>query len=175
LERLGNIFGGRFLASIIPVLCGLLGVLLTNLPFSLFGNWFPSPMYALMPIYFWCLVRPDLMSPGWAFVIGVAHDVISGEPPGIWAASFVATYAIIDKQRDAFAGLSGWGAILGFATGTLVACSTHYVINSLYRWQLMPVSGSVKEFAVTALMYFPALFLLGWLHRRLVGPLRSEF
>jgi rod shape-determining protein MreD len=175
LERLGNIFGGHFLASIIPVLCGLLGVLLTNLPFSLFGNWFPSPMYALMPIYFWCLVRPDLMSPGWAFVIGVAHDVISGEPPGIWAASFVATYAIIDKQRDAFAGLSGVGAILGFATGTLVACGANYVISSFCKWQLLPVTGSIKIFAVTSLLYIPAAFLLGWLHRHLVGPLRSEF
>jgi rod shape-determining protein MreD len=175
VERMGNIFGSRFLANLIPVLFGLLGVMITNLPFSLFGSWVPSPMYALMPIYYWCLVRPDLMSPGWAFVIGVAHDIVSGEPPGIWAASFVAMYAVVDRQRDAFAGLSGWGAILGFATATLVTCTTHYLIFALYRWQVMPVSGSIKEFAVTSLMYVPALFVLGWVHRRLVGPLRSEF
>jgi len=175
VDRTGSILGGRYLANAIPVLCGLLGVLFTNLPFSFFGNWVPSPMYALMPVYFWCLVRPDLMSPGWAFLIGVAHDVISGEPPGLWAASFVAAYAVIDNQRDAFAGLSGWGAILGFATGALIACTAHYIIFSLYRWQLMPVSGSIKEFAVTSLLYIPAAFLLGWIHRRLVGPLRSEY
>ena len=121
MERMGSIMGSRFLLNGIPVLCGLLGVAITNLPFSILGSWIPSPMYALMPIYFWCLVRPDLMSPGWAFIIGVIHDILSGGPPGIWAASFVATYAVIDKQRDAFAGLSGWGAILGFATAALVA------------------------------------------------------
>lgn len=175
VERMGSVMGGRFFSNSIPVLCGLIGVVLTNLPFSVFGSWVPAPMYALMPIYFWCLVRPDLMSPGWAFIIGVAHDVVSGEPPGVWAASFVATYAVIDKQRDAFAGLSGWGAILGFATAALVACITHYAAFSLYRWQLMPVTGSVKEFAVTSLMYIPAAFFLGGIHRRLVGPLRSEF
>ncbi len=175
MERMGSLTGTRFFASIIPVLCGFLGVIITNLPFSIFGSWIPAPMYALMPIYFWCLVRPDLMTPGWAFIIGLVHDIISGEPPGIWAASFIATYAIVDRQRDAFAGLSGWGAILGFATAALVACTTQYGISSIYRWQVLPVSGSIKEFAVTSLLYIPVALALGWLHRRFVGPLRSEF
>jgi rod shape-determining protein MreD len=175
VERMGSIMGSRFLLNSIPVLCSLLGVVITNLPFSILGSWIPSPMYALMPIYFWCLVRPDLMSPGWAFVIGVIHDILSGGPPGIWAASFVATYAVIDKQRDAFAGLSGWGAILGFATAALVACTAQYVIYSLYLWRMMPVSGSIKEFAVTSLLYIPVAFMLAWVHHRFVGPLRSEF
>ena len=96
MERLGGFLHSRYFANAIPVLLGLVGVVVTNLPFSIFGGWIPSPMYALMPIYYWCLVRPDLISPGGAFVIGVAHDVLSGEPPGLWAASFVATYAVID-------------------------------------------------------------------------------
>jgi rod shape-determining protein MreD len=172
---MGGVIGGKFLSNTIPVLLSLLGVAITNLPFSILGSWIPSPMYALMPIYFWCLVRPDLMSPGWVFIIGVAHDVLSGGPIGIWAASLVATYAVVDKQRDAFAGLSGWAAIFGFATAALVACTSQYVIYSLYMWHLMPVAGSIKEFAVTSLIYVPMAFLLAWVHHRFVGPLRSEF
>jgi len=176
VERLGGFWGGnKVLANLIPVLFALLGVIITNVPFSVFGNWIPSPMYALMPIYYWCLVRPDLMTPGWAFLIGAAHDVISGEQPGVWAAAFVATYAAIDKQRDAFAGLSGFGAILGFATATLIACSVHYVIFSILRWQIMPVTGSIKEFAVTSILYIPVVVVLAYVHRRFVGPLRREF
>ena len=175
MERLGGVLHSRTLANAFPVLLALIGVVITNLPMSIFGSWTPSPMYALMPLYYWCLVRPDLMSPGWALLIGIVHDVLSGGPPGIWAASFVTTYAVIDKQRDAFAGLSGWGAILGFATATLVACTAHYAIFSLYWWRLLPVSGSIKQFAVTALLYTVVLPLLGWIHRRIVGPLRSDF
>ena len=33
MERAGNIMGGRLLASIIPVLCGVIGVFAANLPF----------------------------------------------------------------------------------------------------------------------------------------------
>jgi rod shape-determining protein MreD len=175
VERMSNFMGSRFFANSIPVLCGLLGVVITNLPFSLLGSLVPSPMYALMPIYFWCLVRPDLMSPGWAFIIGVAHDVVSGGPPGIWAASFVATFAVIDRQRDVFAGLSGWGAILGFATAMLMACTAYYAIFCLYHWQVMSISDPIKELAVTSLLYIPVAYILGWVHRRFVGPLRSEF
>ena len=40
---------------------------------------------------------------------------------------------------------------------------------------MMPVSGSIKEFAVTSLLYIPVAFLLAWIHHRFVGPLRSEF
>lgn len=175
MERLGGFLNGRFFPNTIPVFFGVIGVVVANLPVSIFGSVMPSPLYALMPVYYWCLVRPDLMSPVWAFIIGIMHDVLSGGPPGIWAASFVTTYAVIDRQRDAFAGLSGLGAILGFATGTLVACSTHYLIFSLLRWQAMPVTDSVKVFAVTSVMYAAFLPLLGWMHRRLVGPLRSDF
>jgi len=173
---MGSSFGSRTFLNAVPVVFALIGVVITNLPFSIFGGWYvPSPMYALMPIYYWCLVRPDLMSPGWVFAIGVAHDIVSGEPPGLWAASFIATYAVIDKQRDAFAGLSGWGAVLGFATAALIACSAHYAIASLYQWTFLALSRELAIFAVTSVMYAVVLPLLGWAHRKLVGPLRSEF
>jgi rod shape-determining protein MreD len=174
MERAGSFMGGKFLSSIIPVLCGVIGVLAANLPISFMGEWVPSPLYALMPVYFWCLVRPDLMSPAWAFLIGVLHDVLSGGPPGIWAASFVATYAVIDRQRDAFAGLSGLGAVLGFATAALIACATNYVIFDLYHWQLLSLAPYAKELAVTVLFYAPIAFVLGAVHRNLVGPQRSD-
>jgi rod shape-determining protein MreD len=174
VERLGSVMGSRIVSNSIPVLCGLVGVVITNLPFSILGSWIPSPMYALMPIYFWCLVRQDLMTPGRAFAIGLFHDILSAGPIGIWALTFVITYAVIDKQRDAFAGLSGWGAILGFATVAFVACVSQYAIYALYLWRLVPVSGSIKELAVTALLYIPNAYFLAWLHHRFVGPLRSE-
>ena len=55
------------------------------------------------------------MTPFWAFVLGILQDLLSGGPPGVWAASFLAAYFLIDRQRDILAGLSGIGAIAGFA------------------------------------------------------------
>jgi rod shape-determining protein MreD len=175
MERAGVLMGGRLVSSILPVSLALLGVLAANLPISFLGGLVPPPLLALMPIYYWCLVRPDLMSPAWAFLIGVLEDLLSGGPPGVWGAAFVATYAIIDRQRDAFAGLSGLGAVLGFATAALVACATAYLIVCVYHWHLLPLAPLMSELATTVIFYVPVAWFLGTVHHRFVGPLRSDF
>jgi rod shape-determining protein MreD len=167
--------GARVLGSIVPVCFAVLGVVIANLPIAFFGGQVPPPLLALMPIYFWCLVRPDLMSPAWAFLIGVLEDVLSRGPMGVWALAFVATYAVIDRQRDAFAGLSGFGAILGFSAAALVACGSAYLVLALYFWRILPLSPMLGELAMTVLFYMPIVVLLGFVHRHLVGPLRGDF
>jgi len=169
------IMGSRILASVIPVSLAILGVLIANLPVSFLGGIVPAPLLGLMPIYFWCLVRPDLMPPFWAFAVGILEDMLSGGPAGVWTLSFVVTYALVDRQRDAFAGLSGLGAILGFATAAAVACASAYWVEALYYWRLPPLAPVMGELAMSVVFYVPAAMFLGLVHRRLVGPLRSDF
>ncbi len=169
------IMGSRILASVIPVTLALLGVLIANLPVSFLGGIVPAPLLGLMPVYFWCLVRPDLMPPFWAFVVGLLEDMLSGGPPGVWTLSFVVTYGLIDRQRDAFAGLSGLGAILGFATAATVACACAYTVEAIYYWRVPPLAPVMGELAMSIVFYVPAAMFLGLIHRRLVGPLRGDF
>ncbi len=175
MERAGNIMGGRVLSSILPVSLGVLGALVANFPVSFLGNLLPPPLLSFMPLYFWGIVRPDLMSPFWAFMLGLLEDFLSGGPPGVWAASYVAAYAFLDNQRDMLAGLSGIGALTGFALSALVACASAYLIVMLYHWRLEPIAPVMAELVTTVLFYVFAVFLLGGIHRRLVGPLRSDF
>jgi rod shape-determining protein MreD len=172
-DRLGYSFSG-FLSGLVPFSMGLFAVVLANLPLSLLGGHVPSPLLALMPVYFWCLVRPDLMSPAAALVIGLLEDLLSGGPPGVWAVSFVACYALVNRQRDAFAGLSGLGAILGFAAAMLVTAGVAYLIIAIYFVRLPPATPLIVEIAVSVLFYIPGAVLLGWVHRHFVGPLRSD-
>ena len=175
MERAGNLMGGRFLSAIIPVGLGILGVMIANFPVSFLGGLVQPPLLVLMPLYYWAIVRPDLMSPFWIFALGVLQDLFSGGPPGVWAASFLATYALIDNQRDILASLSGVGAIVGFAVCAMLACGCAYVIVALYYWHLPPLAPTMAEVAVTVFLYVFAVFLLGGIHHRLVGPLRSDF
>src|ERR1700722_1195033 len=126
--------GARLAAALVPFVCGLLGVIFSNIPITLFGGLVPSPLLGLIPIYFWCLVRPDLMTPAATLVIGIFEDIMAGGPPGGWPLSFVLTYAVVARQRDSFAGLSGLGAVLGFATAACITCLAAYVIVTLYYW-----------------------------------------
>ena len=175
MERTGNIMGGRFLSSSVPVALGILAVIIANFPVSILGGLVPPPLLVFMPLYFWAMVRPDLMTPFWAFVLGILQDLLSGGPPGVWAASFIAAYFLIDRQRDMLGGLSGIGAIAGFAVAALAACLTAFIIVGLYDWHVPPVAPMLLQLGMTVLFYIPAVVALGLVHRRFVGPYRSDF
>lgn len=175
MERTGSFMSGRLLSTVTPVVLGILGVLIANFPVSFLGGLVTPPLLVFMPLYFWGMVRPDLMTPFWAFALGLLQDFVSGGPPGVWAAAFVAAFFLIDRQRDMLAGLSGAGAIAGFAVAALTACITAYVIVGFYYWHLPPVAPLLVELAMTVLFYIPAVVVIGVIHRRVVGPYRSDF
>ena len=172
-DRLGMSFQGT-LAAVIPFFCALIGAIIANVPVSFSGGIVPPPLLALMPVYYWCLVRPDLMPPFAAFTIGVLEDLLSGSPPGVWTLSFVAAYALVDRERESFAGLAGVGAILGFAAAMLAAGATAYAIVAVYYWNMPPLGPIFIEIAVTVVFYIPVAALLGWIHRHLIGSARSD-
>jgi rod shape-determining protein MreD len=175
MEHASSFMGSRIFASVIPVSLALLGVLIANLPVSFLGGFVPAPLLGLMPIYFWGLVRPDLMPPFWAFAAGMLEDVLSLGQPGVWTVSFVVTFALIDRQRDAFAGLSGVWAILGFATAATLCCACAYAVEALLFWRFPPFAPVMGEVAMSVVFYVPVAIFFGLIQRRLVGPLRGDF
>lgn len=54
-------------------------------PFAAMAEpWLPAVM-----IYYWTLRRPDLTPPGLSFIAGLALDLLSGGPLGLWALSLI--------------------------------------------------------------------------------------
>lgn len=166
--------GTGVFSNAIPFLCAALGAILANFPVSFLGGVLPPPLFVLMPLYFWALVRPDLMPPAAVFALGILQDLLSGGPPGIWAASFIATYTIIDRQRDSFAGLSGWAAIMGFAVAALIASLCAYLLAALYFLKFPAVLPVLASWIVSLFLYFPAVVVMGAIHRRFIGSRRSS-
>jgi rod shape-determining protein MreD len=172
MERANVLVSGAF-AGIVPLVCGVLGLALANFPVSFTSGLLPPPLLGLMPLYFWSLVRPDLMPPWAVFILGLIQDLLSGMPPGVWTASFIAAYAFIDRQRDALAGLSGWGAILGFGVVTLIANTCSYLLIAAFFHTFPPVAPVLGMLVVTVGLYIPAVFVLGVIRRRFVGSART--
>lgn len=164
----------RMLASVTPFLCALVGVVVANLPVTFLGGIVPAPLFALMPIYFWCLMRPDLMPPFAVFAIGVLEDFFSGSPPGVWTLSFVVTYALVDRERDAFAGLAGVAAIVAFGAAAMVTCGVAYLVAAFIFGHFPPLGNIAMEVAMTVIFYIPLLPILTRVHHRLIGPLRGD-
>jgi len=163
----------RFLSAIIPVLLSVVLVMVANMPVSFTGGLVPAPALALAAVYFWVLVRPDLMPVSAVFSIGLLEDLLSGGPPGLWAAGFLAAYALTDRQRETFAGLSGAGALLGFGGAMVTAAAAAYLLATVIYLRFAPVAPLLLESVSTVVFYPLVAFALGWVHKRVVGPMRG--
>ena len=165
----------RFLAALMPFILAVLATAVANFPITFTNGAFPTPLFGLMAVYFWGLMRPDLMPPLAAFLIGMCEDVLSGGPPGIWAAAFMICYIFIDRQREFLAGLAGYGAVLGFAAAMIVTAASAFAIVAIYYWRLPPVAPVAAAVAANVLWYIPALALMSATQQRLIGPARGDF
>ena len=163
----------RILGAFTPVAVALFCVVLVNLPVSFTGALLPAPLLALAPIYFWSVLRPDLMPPMAVLLLGLTEDLLSGGPAGIWAAGFLAAYAFAHGQREMLASLIGAGAVLGFAAATFLAGATAYLLASLVYWRPAPFGALLLESAVTILFYPAIVLLLERMHRAVVGHARG--
>ena len=164
----------RILASATPALLATLAVILVNLPVSVTAGLLPPPVLALAPIYYWALMRPDLMPPFAVLLLGLLEDLLSGGPPGLWAAGFLAAYWLTDRQRETFAGLSGLGALVGFAGAMLFAGAVAYGLDTIVYLRLAPLPPLLLESVSTVLFSSLISISLGWIHRRIVGPNRNR-
>jgi len=171
-------YGGSFarsFAGLVPFGMALFGSLLSNFPISISNGFLPAPLFSLMPVYFFGLMRPDLM-PVWAALLaGAFEDLLTGGPPGIWAMAFVACYLFTDRQRDSLAAFAGLGAVVGFAVALMVAVTTAFALHALYYWRLPHLAPVGATLAVNVLWYIPALWLMNRTQRQLLGSLRSDF
>ena len=164
----------RLLAQLLPALLAVILVMLSNMPVSFTGGLLPPPALALASVYCWVLVRPDLMPPLVVLLIGLSEDLLSGGPLGLWGAGFLAAYALTDRKRETFAGLTGVGALMGFAGAMLLACATAYVLASAIYLRLPPVPPLLLESVSTVAFYPLVAKSMRWFHRRVVGPMRSS-
>jgi len=160
----------RFLASLIPALTAALLVLISNMPVSFTGELLPSPALALAGVYFWVLVRADLMPPPVVLLIGLLEDLLSGGPPGLWAAGYLAAYWLTAKQRETLAGLNGAGALVGFTGAMLLAAATAYGLSAAVYLRLAPLPPLLLESVSTVALYPVVAFCMAWIMRKTVGP-----
>jgi rod shape-determining protein MreD len=169
----GSLSFARMFANALPVLMAIVAVVIVNLPISLTGGAMPAPLLAFTAIYFWALMRPDLMPSLAVLIIGLAEDLLSGGPAGLWAAGFLAAYAFADRQRETLAGLSGIGAVLGFAAAIFIASFVAYLLACLVYWRMAPIGPLFLTAIVTIAFYPLAAWFMGWVQRRVVGAMRS--
>jgi rod shape-determining protein MreD len=118
--------------------------------------------FVLIALFIWSIRRPWFLSPPVILLAGLAHDLVSGGPLGVWALAYLAAFTIA-RDRDAdgsgadFASLAARFTVL-MAVATLAAWAAGSVATGFPA----PLGGLIGEAVLTIIIF--ALF--GWAFAR---------
>ncbi len=144
---------------LMPVVACVLGLGLVALPARLGAQPVPMPIVPLIVIYLWAMFRPSAWAGLVIFCLGLAHDLLTFGPLGVWTAIYLITFATVAGLRRA---VLGRPAVTLWAVFALVAVIVAGLAKAL-GW-LAGVEPSERLLALqllfTVLLYPPVAFLL---------------
>ena len=154
------------LPFVTAVLCTFMSVIAWPLP-----NIGPiAPPFALVAVYYWALHRPDLFTPGMAFVIGLLFDLINFLPPGISAFLFVLAHHIVLRQRRFFVGHSFFMTWSGFALTAFAVMMGQWIMISIIHWHGMPIFTVLMQILLVIIVFPLPCWLFIRLQRAALSP-----
>jgi len=93
------------------------------------------------------------MAPLSAFLIGVAQDMLSGSPAGLWALVYLLAYAVTASLRIFFVGRSAGAAWPGFLIVVGISGLAIWILASLFYLRIVHFPPVVAQMAITAALY----------------------
>lgn len=143
-----------------------------SFPFPYMGE--VRPLFFLMAVFYWAVYRPTLMPFAFAFLIGLAMDILSGFPLGLNAFIFVAAQWFVRSQRLFLMGQSFLMLWAGFMVTALFVVFIQWSFFSIINlavsslWSaLMEVGVSLLIFPLMSLLFISVHRLLPHLHKSL--------
>ncbi|MGE0253736.1 MAG: rod shape-determining protein MreD [Alphaproteobacteria bacterium] len=159
----------RVSRGIVPAASVLLLVLVSMLPLPVAGLATVMPAFGLMAIYYWVVLRPDLLPRTVVFALGLVVDALSGLPFGVHALVYLLVHAAMLDQRRFIAGRPFWLFWGGFALVAVAAETGTWIIASLLRGAVLAPAATLTTTLLTIAAFPLATFALVRIQRALVG------
>ena len=142
----------RLLPTLISFVLGLAVVLPFGLP-----HWGElAPPLLLISVFYWSTVRPDLMPPTAAFVLGLFQDLLTHSPLGTGALIMVLTQWIMRGQRRYLANRPFFLMWAAFAPVVLIAGILDWIIYTLLNFYAVPAMEALVRI-VLGFFLFPVV------------------
>lgn len=126
------------------------------------------PVVTLMAVFYWSVYRPDLMPPAAVFVLGLAHDILAGNPTGLMALTLLVIHGVTVSQRQVFVGKPFFVAWLGFAVISAGGFLLMWIMTCILAAELLLTMAVVFQYLMTVVSFPLAAWIFVRVHRYLV-------
>jgi len=136
-----------------PVLIALAGAVLLALPLRLFEGLAPTPLIPLAAVFHWSARDPDRMPAPAVLAVGLAQDLLTGAPIGLYATLYLAVRWLVLSQDDFLHGRDRGALWGGFALAGAAATVFLWGAAGLEAGRIASIVPALKQIAFTALLY----------------------
>lgn len=136
-----------------PALLCLLATLLLGLPFRLFHLQLPEPIFPMICVFSWAVIRPSILSPIVILIIGLILDLLWGTPFGLWSLSMLIGYGLTLAMRAMMTGQSRMMMWAWYAGVTAVVLIAGFLFTMLHSGATSNVIGLIWQLLATSLLY----------------------
>jgi rod shape-determining protein MreD len=133
-------------------LCVFATILLA-MPIRVFGQQLPEPVFAMVPVFAWALIRPSILAPFAILALGLFMDFFWGGPMGLWALALLTGYAAVLSGRSMLTGQSRfmmWIWYVGACAVTMLAGFLFIMLDARSTPNLIAV---FWQLLATAILY----------------------
>jgi rod shape-determining protein MreD len=142
--------------KLLPVLVSFVLCIVAVLPVGLPQWGILAPPLLLISIFYWSLVRPDLMPPTVAFILGLFQDLLTGAPIGTGALTMVLVQWIMRGQQRFLAKRPFFLMWAAFAPVVAGAAIIDWLLYALFTFHFVPPLGALARM-VLGFVLFPVV------------------
>jgi len=109
----------------VPMVACMGATLLFAAPIRVFGLRAPEPLFAMVPVFAWAVLRPSILAPICLLILGLFDDFVWGGRLGLWELGLLVAYGFVLITRNMMSGQSRlmmwvwWAAALTACMGAV--------------------------------------------------------
>jgi rod shape-determining protein MreD len=109
----------------VPMAACMAGTLLFAAPIRVFGLRLPEPVFAMVVVFAWAVLRPTILAPLLLLVLGLFDDLVWGGRVGLWGLGLLVAYGFVLVTRNMMSGQGRpmmwvwWAATLSVCMGSI--------------------------------------------------------
>ena len=136
-----------------PALIAIAATIVLQTPVELFGLHLPEPVIPMVLAFAWPLIRPSVLAPAVLVALGLALDILTWGPLGLWGLTFLAIYSVVLASRSFLAGQDTAVLFVWYAACCALAFLMAYLVVTLIARNPPSILALIGQIVPTLLLF----------------------